>query len=100
MLFNKKWGWVVSIPLGYILIGGVYYLSSYLFQQIIGKEIVFAPIVGLPLTILGWPWMVYADLLHHQSLGIKPPAIVALITLIGLITLLIFNIKNTHKASL
>ena len=37
-----------------------------------GKDIVFSLLIGLPLTVFGWPGMLNADFIHQETLGIKP----------------------------
>lgn len=98
MAINHIKRWIVRIFLSYLLIGSVYYFSGYFYNLIIGKQNVFSPIIGLPLTILGWPWMVYADLIHHQSLGIKIPTVLTILVMIGLIV--IFILKPVKRGNL
>jgi hypothetical protein len=80
------------------VIGGLYYLAGYLQNLVIGKQNVFSPIIGLPLTMLGWPQMVYADLVHLPSLGLKIPAVLALILFISVISFAIITIFKESKA--
>jgi len=77
--------WISFILLAYPVIGGVYYLAGYLQNLVIGKQNVFSPLIGLPLTMLGWPQMVYADLVHLRSLGLKIPTVLALVLLLSVI---------------
>jgi hypothetical protein len=86
--------WILFILLSYLVIGSVYYLSSYFYNLVIGKQNVFSPIIGLPLTLLGWPQMVYADLVHRSTLGLKFPTI---LTLVLLVTTLVFIIIRIVK---
>jgi hypothetical protein len=93
--------WIIFILLAYVMIGGVYYLTGYLQNLMVGKQNVFSPIIGLPLTMLGWPQMVYADLVHLPSLGLKIPTVLALVLLVSVIGFIIFKIiketNTTHK---
>jgi len=66
----------------YFIAGSVYYLSGYLYNMSIGKQNVFSPFVGLPLTLLGWPQMLVADFIHREVLGIKPPLVLTCLTLL------------------
>ena len=90
--------WISFILLAYSVIGGVYYLAGYLQNLVIGKQNVFSPLIGLPLTMLGWPQMVYADLVHLPSLGLKIPTVLALVLLLSVIcfvTITIVKESNT-----
>jgi len=87
--------WIIRLLVGYLIIGSIYYISGYLFNLFIGKDIVFAHIVGFPLTVMGWPSMVYGDLINIQTLGIKPPTVLTLLSLAAMITFVILKIiKN------
>ena len=69
---------IVSIVLAYFVIGIVYGVTGYLYRIVIGKQIVFSPLVGIPLAASGWPMMVYADLKH---IGILPQDISTLVSI-------------------
>jgi hypothetical protein len=93
----KKWLRISGgIILAYLLPGIVYYFSGVIYRLIIGKPEVFSPLIGLPLTLLGWPWMLYADFFHRATLGIKPPLIITsillLVMILGLIPFLFYRI--------
>ena len=75
--------WTIRLILGYLMIGSIYFLSNFFFMLITGKDIVFSPLVGYPLTLIGWPWMVYADLVHHRTLGLRIPTIITILSLIA-----------------
>jgi len=68
----------ISIVVAYLVIGIVYAMTGYLHRIIIGKEVVFSPLVGIPLAATGWPMMVYADL---KNIGIRPQDVSALISI-------------------
>ncbi|MEA3325760.1 MAG: hypothetical protein U9R53_00355 [Chloroflexota bacterium] len=68
--------------MAYLVTGTVYYLAGYVYRLFIGKPNTFSPIIGLPLTIMGWPQMLYADFVHHEVLGIKPSFVLTVLTLI------------------
>lgn len=53
---------ILSPILAYIFLGCLYWLVGEIEHLILGKEITFSPLISLPLTVTGWPWMVYADL--------------------------------------
>ncbi|MBW6466414.1 MAG: hypothetical protein K0B06_07930 [Brevefilum sp.] len=93
--------WAIFILLSYFVIGSVYYLASYARNLVIGKQIVFSPIIGLPLTIIGWPQMVYADIIHLQSLGLNFPTVLVLVLLLSMICFVIITIvkesQTTHS---
>jgi len=63
--------WMGRVLAGYVAVGSVYYFSGVLPNLVKGKALVFSPFVGYPLTVLGWPHMLYADFLHRETLGIK-----------------------------
>jgi hypothetical protein len=83
------------------VIGSIYYLASHVHNLVIGKQIVFSPIIGFPLTIIGWPQMVYADIIHLQSLGLKFPTVLVLVLLLSMICYVITTIfkesQTTHS---
>ncbi len=81
--------WIIRIFLAYILIGLVYFFSGFLYHIYIGKQNVFSPIISIPLTLTGWPWMVYADLVHINELGIKIPTVLALSAIILMVFIFI-----------
>ena len=81
---------IISIVLAYFVTGVVYVITGYLSNIIIGHEIVFSPLVAIPLAAPFWPVMVYADLKH---MGIMPQDISTLVVI--LIFIMIFvKIQN------
>ena len=84
--------WIIRFLVGYLIIGSIYYLSGYLFNLFIGKDIVFDPMVGFPLTVMSWPMMVYGDLVNIQTLGIKPPTVLTLLLLVAMLTVVILKV--------
>ncbi len=89
--------WCIQIFLAYILIGSVYFFSGFLYNFCIGKQNVFSPVIDIPLTLSGWPWMVYADLIHINELGLRIPTVLALSTI--LIILIIFITKHYKNST-
>jgi hypothetical protein len=88
-----RWiGWLITV---YLIPGLTYYFSGVIYRNIIGKAEVFSPIVGLPLTLFGWPWMVYADFIHRKTLGLKPPFILGILTL--LVMMIVLGIKAARE---
>jgi hypothetical protein len=87
---------ISKIILGYLIPGVIYYLSGTIYNLTVGKDIVFSPIIGLPLTLLGWPSMLYADFIHRQTLGIKPHLVLTPIA-VGIV--LIFVLRDIIKLS-
>ena len=79
--------WITSTILAYIGVGFLYYIAGYLENWATGKQNVFSPIIGLPLTVISWPQMVIADLTHFQTLGLRRPALIALFALAVLVTI-------------
>ena len=70
---------IISIVLAYFVIGVVYIVTGYLYNIIIGKQIVFSPLVGIPLGAPFWVMMVYADLKH---IGIMPRDVSVFISIV------------------
>ncbi len=79
--------WIAFTAVAYFGIGILCYITGYLENWAAGKQIVFSPIVGLPLTVIGWPQMVIADLAHYQTLGVRWPALIAVLALAVLVTI-------------
>jgi len=69
---------VKYILLTYIVSGLSYSIAGYVYRSAIGKENVFSPLIGIPLTIADWPEMVYADLKHF---GTMPQDIAAFLSI-------------------
>jgi len=101
MVRKKAIRWVVSILFAYILIGLVYFFSGFLYNIYIGKQNIFSPIIGIPLTISGLPWMLYADIINVDKLGLKFSVIITLSVLSVIIMIFIFavvkQINNAKK---
>lgn len=68
------------IALAYCVTGLLYSAAGYLHRAIVGKGEVFSPLIGVPMDVVGWPWMVYADLKHMGAIGLKPQPLVALLS--------------------
>lgn len=81
-----------KLILAYLFIGLVYYLSSTIYNLSIGKDIVFSAIIGLPLTSLGWPMMLYADFIHRETLGIKPSFIITSLAIGAVMAYLLWQV--------
>lgn len=75
MNFGLFKSWTIKILLAYLLLGVFYYLSGSLFNLIAGRQIIFSPVIGLPLTIIGWPQMLRADFIHRELLGLRAHSI-------------------------
>lgn len=73
--------------LTYFVTGMVYSLTGYVHRAVTGKQEVFSPLIGIPVDVIGWPWMVYADLKHISTIGVKPQPILALISVVVFIFL-------------
>jgi ABC-type Na+ efflux pump permease subunit len=87
-LFKKIGKIVRYILFAYAAAGLVYSLAGYLYRGIVGKQNVFSPWLGIPLDIVGWPWMVYADG-KHIGMGIQDAA-----ALISLVLCIVFFIRK------
>jgi len=94
-LIKKIINWFGRLLLAHVIVGSVYYLSGYFYNLSIGKENVFSPIIGYPLAVIGWPWNLYGDFFHLESLGIKPPFVLTILAIVFvLIWLVICGIKD------
>jgi len=49
------------IIIAYLLIGLVYSLAGYVQNVISAKEIVFSPLIAIPLDMVGWPYSMSGD---------------------------------------
>ncbi len=79
---KKVFKWVIRLVIAYVIIGSVYYLSGYFYNLSIGKDIVFSPILGYPLAVIGWPFSLRADFKHRASLGVKVSFPLTLISIV------------------
>lgn len=77
---------IKRIILAYFVTGMVYSVAGYLQRSIMGRQEVFSPLIGLPMDIAGWPWMVYADLKH---IGIKPQDVLTMISIVMFIVIFV-----------
>jgi len=81
---------IISMILAYFIVGIIYDITGYLYNIIIGREVVFSPLISIPLGSLFWPVMIYADLKH---IGVMPQDVLALISVILFVTILLKNEK-------
>jgi len=81
--------------LSYCVTGLVYGAAGTIYRSVIGKQEVFSPLIGIPLDIVGWPWMVYADL-KHIGIGLQDG--LALISLVLCLTIFIRKELNLNKS--
>lgn len=83
MNFGLFKSWTIKILLVYLLLGVFYYLSGCLFNLMEGRQIIFSPVIGLPLTIIGWLQMLRADIIHRGMIGLRAHLILtSLLTII------------------
>ena len=87
---------IISIILAYFVIGVVYVVTGYLYNIIIGKQIVFSLLVAIPMGATGWPMMVYADLKH---IGVRPQDVSALISILLFIIIFVKASRCDVKTS-
>ncbi|TZE82538.1 hypothetical protein [Calorimonas adulescens] len=80
---------IKRIILAYFVTGMVYSLTGYIHRSITGKQEVFSPLIGIPMDVIGWPWMVYADLKHIDTIGVKPSTFLALISIVMFIAIFV-----------
>ena len=55
---------VLFIIIAYLIIGLIYSLTGYALDLIAAKPIVFSPLVGIPLDMIGWPWNLRGDYIN------------------------------------
>lgn len=77
-------GLAKAVILAYLAAGLVYSVAGYIHRGIIGRQEVFSPLLGIPMDVIGWPQMVYADLKHIGSIGFKAQPLLALIAMVTL----------------
>lgn len=78
--------------LAYAVAGLIYGCTGRINRAILGKEEVFSPLLSLPLHVIGWPWMVYADLKH---IGIQPQDVLALVALVVCVAIMVRKEANS-----
>jgi len=83
--------WVIHILVVYCIAGLVYGFTGLISRNLQGKAEVISPLIGLPMDMVSWPWMVYADL---RNIGILLQDVLALVSIILCIVLLVYF--NTH----
>jgi len=59
--FGKMFFFIVT---AWLLIGLVYASAEYIPIYLKSENPVFHPLIGVPLLMVGWPWNMYADLIH------------------------------------
>lgn len=85
--------WVLLI---YCIAGLVYGISGLITRNMVGKEEVLSPWIGVPLDMISWPWMVYAD---WKNIGIKLQDVLTLAALILCIVLIVyFKVRRKKKS--
>ncbi len=89
--------WLLRIFLGYLAIGVVYYFSGYFYNLVIGKQNIFSPIIGLPLTLIGWPQMLSADFIHREMLGVKPSMTITFLSILVVLVWIVRGIKHAKN---
>jgi len=82
---------IISIILAYFLVGLIYGLTGYLQNMILGKQIVFSPLIGIPISMVFWPAFVYADL---RNIGVRLHDLMAFAAIIVSIVILLKNWKG------
>jgi len=77
------------------VIGGVaYWTAAEAFIRIVGRDVVFSPIISILLVVPFWPMMVYADL---KWIGIMPHDIAAVSATLISVFLLISKSVSTSR---
>jgi hypothetical protein len=90
---KKIFRWLL---LAYGIAGLVYGLSGLTARNLVGKAEVISPWIGIPLDIVSWPWMVYAD---FKNIGILIQDALALVVFILCIVLIIYFKVRKKKRS-
>ncbi len=75
----------------YAAAGLVYSMAGYIYRGIMGKQEVFSAWIAIPFDIVGWSWMVYADV-KHIGMGIQD--VLALISM--MLCVVLFLRKELH----
>jgi hypothetical protein len=52
---------LLFLIIAYLLIGLVYSLSGYIMDVFNARELVFSPLIAIPLDMVGWPWSMWGD---------------------------------------
>ena len=86
-LFQNVKYWLVRLIFGYVFVGSIYFLSGYIYNHLIGNDIVFSPIIAFPLVLMGWPIMLSFDIIHIQTLGLQPHSILTFLTVVVILLL-------------
>ena len=66
---------IIYCILTYPATGLIYGITGIIYRLIVGKTVAF---LGIPLDIVFWPWMVYADI---KNIGVMPQDILAVVTI-------------------
>lgn len=77
------------IILIYLVAGLVYSFAGYVHRSAIGKQEIFSPLIGIPMDVIGWPVMVYADLKHIGTIGVKAQPFLTLISIVIMIAIFV-----------
>jgi hypothetical protein len=84
--------------IAYVIGGVAYWTTAEVFIRIVGRNVVFSPIISILLVVPFWPMMVYADL---KWIGIMAHDIAAVsatpISIFLLIGTKLRNLKRTKK---
>ena len=94
---KKNFRWIlINILILYCIAGLVYGISGLATRNLVGKEEVISPWIGVPLDVISWPWMVYAD---WKNIGMKLQDILALGSIILYIVLMVYFKMRRKKKS-
>ena len=90
---KKIFRWLL---LAYGIAGLVYGISGSIARNLVGKAEVITPWIGIPLDMVSWPWMVYAD---FKNIGIMIQDALALVAFVLCIVLIIyFKVRRKKKS--
>jgi len=67
------------------------------YNLVIGKQNIFSPIIGLPLTLIGWPQMLSADFIHREMLGVKPSMTITFLSILVVLVWIVRGIKHAKN---
>ncbi len=79
----------------YCIAGLVYGISGSVARSLVGKAEVISLWIGIPLDMVSWPWMIYAD---FKNIGILIQDALALVAFVLCIALIIyFKMRKKKK---
>lgn len=90
---------IVQAIAAFLLIGLLYSITGYLYRASIGRPAVFHPLVGVPLEMLGWPYILRGMLLQGDWNPQGFVALGALVIAIGFLFRSALQLFSQRKAA-